>query len=103
MKLLILLMEPRRYGDVPEEKVKQRALKMGFMSSYMFQQDDDPKHRAEMCKQWVMWNVPNQLKTHVQSPDLNPIELLWAHLKITVHSRNLLSKQELYMYVYLRF
>ena len=82
------------YFRLPEEKC-QSALKMGFMSSYMFQQDVDPKHMVELCKQWVIWKVPKQLKTPVKSPNLNPTVHFWAHLKIRVHSRNLQSKQDL--------
>ena len=83
------------YLDVLKKNVKQSALKMGFMPSYKFQQDNDPKHTAEICKQLAIWNVPKQLKTPAQSPDLNPIEHLWVHLKRRVHSHNLQSKHEL--------
>ena len=57
------------------KNVKHTALIAVFMSSYMFQQDNNPKHTAEMCKQLVVWNVPKQLKRPAQSPDLSPLNM----------------------------
>ena len=44
---------------------------------------------------WLIWNVPKLLQTPAQSPDLNPIEHLWAILKRRVHKAGVKSKQEL--------
>lgn len=83
------------YIKILEENLAASAEKFGLQGRYVFQQDNDPKHTAYNTKQWLLYNVPEQLHTPPQSPDLNPIEHLWSILKNKVRQRQVSSRADL--------
>jgi hypothetical protein len=49
--------------------------------------DNDPKHTSKVVAKWLKDNKVKVLEWSSESPDLNPIEHLWAELKNCVRAR----------------
>ncbi|GFX72274.1 transposable element Tcb2 transposase [Trichonephila clavipes] len=64
------------YIDVLRRNLLDSAKKLIMENTFMFQQDNDPKHTAIVTKTWLLYHAPMRLETPPQSPDLNPIENL---------------------------
>ena len=87
-------MYKEQYEKILVENVKQSAKKLK-MRSFIFQQDNDPKHTARTVSKWFVNNKINFLVWRSQSSDLNPIEHLWDELERCMKSYSPKNKEEL--------
>ena len=52
-----------------------------FPNGHRFQQDNDPKHTSRLAREYMENSGIIWWQTPPESPDLNPIEMLWHELK----------------------
>jgi transposase len=71
-------MNAKRHVNILRGNLKKSVRKLGMQDSYLFQQDNDPKHTARVTREWLLYNAHGLLETPPQSPDINPIENLWS-------------------------
>lgn len=84
-----------RYMQILEEYFLP-AVKLFFPdNSFCLYQDNAPPHVAKDVRTWMKDTIPNVIKAPPNSPDLNPIEMIWAILKQKVEKRNVNSIEEL--------
>lgn len=83
-------------------KIYQKALlksaKIWFgedNSSWILQEDNDPKHRSRMCTDWKVRNRIETLKWPSQSPDINPIENVWSVIKNNLRGKQIHTLKQL--------
>ena len=63
--------------------------------NWILQEDNDPKHTCGKAKKWRKENNVNRISWPAQSPDLNPMENVWAVLKANVGNYKPSSIKEL--------
>lgn len=68
---------------------------MGIIKNFIFQQDNDPKHTANIVQDFFEKKDIDVLDWPSQSPDLNPIKHLWNHLKSELRKLKLTIIKEL--------
>lgn len=83
------------YVNILRRNLRVSVEKMGIQDQYYFQQDNDPKHTARRTKEWLIFNVPRQLHTPPQSPDINIIENLRHALDQNVRKHHITSGHHL--------
>lgn len=82
------------YLNILKTNLVESSQKMGLENTFLFVQDNDPKHLALVVKEWLPSDT-KVLHHPPQSPDLNPIEHLWAHMKMMLKDYLISGKETL--------
>ena len=89
------ILDKYKFLDILKNNLKDSATKLGLSENYYFQQDNDPKHKAKIIQEWLLYNTPHGLHTPPQSPDTNPIEHLWSEIGRRLRNCNVTSKEKI--------
>ena len=95
VKVVNETMKSESYIDVLKNKLIPSARQMFGDNEYIFQDDSAPCHRSKIVKKFEVENQIDVLEWPGNSPDMNPIENLWAILKQKVNSYQPKTRTEL--------
>lgn len=78
------------------EKTLLPFIKSVYPDGHRFQQDNDPKHRSKLAKSFMIDNGIQWWDCWPsESPDINPIEMVWNMLKRRLAKKTLKTKDDL--------
>ncbi len=75
------------YQKILKENVRPSVCDLKLKRTWVMQQNNDPKHTSKSASEWLKKNKIKDLEWPNQSPDLNPIEMLWHDFKHSIHAR----------------
>jgi transposase len=81
-------MDTRLYTDTMQRLMKPCALRFWPNGEWFYLHDNSSYHGSHRSHEWFHNNGVSLIELPPHSPDLNPIENLWADLKRRIESRN---------------
>jgi hypothetical protein len=92
-------MNQKDYHAILQRHAKTSGLRL-IGKGFVLQQDNDPKHTSRLCKNYVksleVRKILKNMEWPPQSPDCNPIELLWDELDRRIRKREITSGTQLW-------
>ncbi len=90
--------DSKKYIKILSENLPASSRSMN-LNEYLFQQDNAPAHVSKLTKQYFNANSIKIMDWPAQSPDLNPIENIWAYVKHHLSKKNPKNLAELKAYI----
>ena len=88
-------MDSVKYVRILSENLDMSVEKAGLDNGFVFQQDNDPKHKSKFTMKYFSENNITLLNHPPQSPDLNPIENLWGYIDLELKKKKIKNIGEL--------
>lgn len=89
------MMNSEKYKNLLEQKLENELRKLDANGQALFQQDSAPCHVSKVMRQYFTEKKIRCLEWPGNSPDLNPIENLWAILKARLRKIDCTTKTKL--------
>jgi hypothetical protein len=80
------------YQHILDSHLRPTALRWFGRHEWWYQQDNAPAHKAASTRRWLENHHIRVIEWPPYSPDLNPIENLWALLKQEVHKESAIDR-----------
>jgi transposase len=87
------IMDRYKYKEILETKMLPHATRC-LGKNYLFQQDNDPKHKSKLVAEWFQEHRVKVMDWPSQSPDLNIIEPMWEELTRQVQGQRARNVKE---------
>jgi len=85
-----------QYIKILKERRREMLRLFEDRKIWYFLQDGAPSHRPKEVKNYIKRWISKRMINHpAQSPDLNPIEIIWAQMKVKVEKKRPRTKQQL--------
>ena len=95
----LIFIDGNMTGELYRESLETNFLKsvekLGMSHDWIFQRDNDSKHRATIVANWLNRNGVERFHWPLFSPDLNPIENLWDEVERQLKKKQPKSQNEL--------
>ena len=88
-------MDTRLYTDTMQQLMKPCALRFWPSGAWFYLQDNASYHTSHRSLEWFHNNGVSLVELTRHSPDLNPIENLWADLNCRLESHHIQTIEEL--------
>ena len=87
------------YIKIPQNHLLPAA-RQQYAQQWRLQQDNDPKHRSKVAKEFLDRDVPKTIDWPPYNPGLNPMENMWSILKRRVKKRRPSDINELETFIH---